>query len=107
VNPHGAGSPGPVTSSSGSGYGPWFGSIPDFAEGIKGVKFADVTPGSPAATAGFKGGDIMVEFAGKPIENLYDFTYALRAAKVGDTVKVKVMRDGKAIEQNVLLTSRR
>jgi hypothetical protein len=107
VNPHAAGSPGPVTSSSGSGYGPWFGSVPDFAEGIKGVKFADVTPGSPAATAGFKGGDIMVEFDGKAIGNLYDFTYALRDKKPGDTVKVKVMRDGKPLEQNVLLTSRR
>lgn len=107
ANPHGGGTTGPITSSSGSGYGPWFGSVPDFAEGIKGVKFADVTPGSPAAAAGFKGGDIMVEFDGKPIENLYDFTYALREKKPGDTVKVKVLRDGKPIEQNVLLTSRK
>ena len=107
TNPHGTGTAGPVTSSSGSGYGPWFGSVPDFAEGITGVKFADVTPGSPAATAGFKGGDIMVEFDGKPIQNLYDFTYALREKKPGDEVKVKVLRDGKPLEQNVLLTSRK
>jgi len=103
---HGGGDAGPVSASSGSGYGPWFGSVPDFAEGIKGVKFSDVTPGSPAAKAGLKGGDIMVEFDGKPIQNLYDFTYALRAKKPGDEVKVKVMRDGQAVEQNVLLTAR-
>jgi hypothetical protein len=103
---HGGGNAGPVASSSGSGYGPWFGSVPDFAEGIKGVKFADVTAGSPAAKAGFQGGDIMVEFDGKPVQNLYDFTYALRAKKPGDEVMVKVMRDGKPIEQKVLLTSR-
>ena len=60
TTPHGGDSPGPV-----SGYGPYFGSIPDFAEGIVGVKFSDVREGSPAAKAGLKGGDIMVEFDGK------------------------------------------
>jgi S1-C subfamily serine protease len=51
-------------------YGPWFGSIPDSGEGTKGAKFADITAGSPAATAGFKAGDVMVEFDGKKIDNL-------------------------------------
>ncbi len=101
---HGEGAVGPV--SAGSGYGPYFGSIPDFGEGTKGVKFADVRAGSPAAKAGFKAGDVMVEFDGKPIQNLYDFTYALRAHKPGDEVKVKVMRDGKPLEATVLLTKR-
>lgn len=99
-------SAGPISSSSGSGYGPSFGSIPDFGEGTKGVKFADVREGSPAAKAGFKAGDIMVEFDGKVIENLYDFTYALQAKKPGDEVKVRVMRDGKPVEAMVLLTKR-
>src|SRR5205085_8330010 len=96
ANPHGSGdssgNPGPI-----SGYGPYFGSVPDFAEGINGVKFADVRENSPAAKAGLKQGDIMVEFDGKPIANLYDFTYALRSKKPGDEVNVKVMRDGKAM----------
>lgn len=104
-NPHG-GTMGSVTGSAGGGYGPWFGSIPDFGEGVKGVKFADLTPGSPAAKAGFKAGDVMVEFDGKKIDNLYDFTYALRAKQPGDKVQVKVMRDGAAIEETVLLTKR-
>jgi hypothetical protein len=104
-NPHGQGGVGPV-SGSGSGYGPWFGSIPDFGEGVKGVKFADITAGSPAAKAGFKAGDVMVEFDGKKIDNLYDFTYALRAKKPGDQVLVKVLRDGKTIDATVLLTPR-
>ncbi|HEY2015633.1 MAG TPA: M28 family peptidase [Bryobacteraceae bacterium] len=102
---HGEGA-GPISSSSGSGYGPWFGSIPDFGEGTKGVKFADVREGSPAAKAGFKAGDVMVEFDGKPIQNLYDFTYALQAKKAGDEVKVKVLREGKSVEAPVLLTKR-
>jgi hypothetical protein len=102
---HGEGSVGPV-SGSGGGYGPWFGSIPDFGEGVKGVKFADVREGSPAAKAGFKAGDVMVEFDGKKIENLYDFTYALQAKKVGDAVLVKVLRDGKTVESTVTLAQR-
>lgn len=101
---HGGGDPGPV--SAGGGYGPWFGSVPDFGEGVNGVKFADVTGGSPAAKAGLRGGDVMVEFDGKPIGNLYDFTYALRAKKPGDEVKVKVIRDGKPMEVNVVLGKR-
>ena len=103
---HGQGGVGPVTGGSGGGYGPYFGSIPDFGEGTAGVKFADVRDGSPAAKAGFKGGDIMVEFDGKPIQNLYDFTYALQAKKPGDEVLVKVMRDGAKVEARVLLTKR-
>ena len=103
---HGEGAAGPVTSSSGSGYGPYFGSVPDFGEGVKGVKFADVRDGSPAAKAGFKAGDVMVEFDGKPIQNLYDFTYALQSKKPGDEVRVKVMRDGKPVEANVGLARR-
>jgi len=97
---------GPVGSASGSGYGPYFGSIPDFGEGTKGVKFADVREGSPASKAGFKAGDVMVEFDGKPIQNLYDFTYALRAKKPGDEVEVKVLRNGAEVTARVALTKR-
>ncbi len=102
---HGEGA-GPLSSSSGSGYGPYFGSIPDFGEGTKGVKFSDVREGSPASKAGFKAGDVMVEFDGKPIQNLYDFTYALQAKKPGDEVLVKVLRNGVTVEAKVLLTKR-
>jgi hypothetical protein len=104
ANPHGTSSgnnPGPV-----SGYGPYFGSVPDFAEGINGVKFADVRENSPAAKAGLKQGDIMIEFDGKPISNLYDFTYALRGKKPGDEVAVKVVRDGKPLSVTCMLSRR-
>ena len=95
-------------SGGGSGYGPNFGSIPDFNEPPKGVRFADVRDGTPAAKAGIsKPGDILIEFAGKDIANLYDFTYALRAHKPGDLVLVKVIRGSQTIEAKVLLTERR
>jgi len=95
------------SSSGHSGYGPDFGSIPDFGEEVKGVKFADIREGSPAAKAGLKAGDVLVEFDGKSIQNLYDFTYALRAKKPGDEVLVKVIRGGEPVLAKVLLTRRK
>ena len=92
---------------SGGGYGPYFGSIPDFGQVENGVRFSDVKPGSPAAKAGFKGGDILVQFGGKPVKNLYDFTDALRNSKVGEVVEVKVMRDGQPITASVKLEQRK
>jgi Peptidase family M28/PDZ domain/PA domain len=99
----------PVSGAAGggSGYGPNFGSVPDFDEPPKGVRFADVRDGTPAAKAGLKAGDILIEFDGKEIGNLYDFTYALRAKKPGDEVLVKVLRGTQTIEAKVLLTERR
>ena len=97
----------PAGSGGGSGYGPNFGSIPDFDEPPKGVRFADVRDGTPAAKAGLKAGDILIEFDGKDIGNLYDFTYALQAHKPGDEVLVKVLRGSQTIEAKVLLTQRR
>jgi hypothetical protein len=94
-------------SGGGSGYGAWFGSIPDFGDNPNGVKFADVSPGSPAAKAGLKGGDVMTEFDGKKMQNLYDFTYALRQHKPGDEVVVKVLRNGQVMETRVLLGQRK
>src|ERR1017187_7244354 len=95
------------TGERGAGYGPYFGSIPDFGEVENGVKFSDVRPGSPAAKAGLKAGDILVQFGDKPIKNLYDFTDALRRSKVGDVVEVKVLRDGQPIGASVKLEQRK
>lgn len=100
-NAHGEGMGG------GGGYGPAFGSVPDFTETEDGVRFSDVRPGSPAAKAGLKPGDVLVEFGGKTIRNLYDFTDALRRSKVGDVVEVKVLRDGKPVQANVTLEQRK
>ncbi len=89
-----------------SGYGPYFGSVPDFANEGQGVKFAEVRTGSPAAKAGFRGGDVMISFGGMPIKTLYDFTFALREKKPGDRVEVIVLRDGKEVKATVELTNR-
>ena len=94
-------------SGGGGGYGPYFGSIPDFAPVEDGVKFADIRPGSPADKAGLKGGDILKHFGDKPISNLYDFTYALRDSEAGDVVEVTVERGGETLSMKVTLEQRR
>lgn len=100
-NPHSG------VSGGGGGYGPYFGSIPDFGQTENGVKFSDVKPGSPAAKAGLKAGDVLIQFGDKTIKNLYDFTDALRRSKVGDVVPVTVLRDGKELKVDVKLEQRK
>ncbi len=107
ASPHGDVAVAGTSASTSSGYGPDFGSIPDFAEVPTGVRFADVRDGSPAAEAGLRAGDILIEFDGKPIGNLYDFTYALRSKKPGDLITVKVLRDGAPTTAKVLLRKRK
>jgi len=96
-----------AVAGSGGGYGPYFGSVPDFRDDLKGVLFADVQNNSPAAKAGLKQGDLLTAFDGKPIENLYDFTYALRTKMPGDVVVVVVKRNGQELKVNVTLEARK
>jgi hypothetical protein len=99
--------PGNIRSGGGPGYGSYFGSIPDMTDEVKGVRFSDVRPNSPAAKAGLRGQDILVRFDGKEISNLEDFTYMLRTHKPGETVDVVVLREGKPLSVKVTLEVRR
>ncbi len=94
------------SSGQTGGYGPYFGSVPDFAESERGVKFAEIRDGSPAAQAGLRAGDVLVKFDGQEIRNLYDFTYALQAKQPGDQVPVVVLRSDKEIQATVKLARR-
>src|SRR6516164_1396551 len=102
-NPHA----GAASTGGGSGYGPYFGSVPDFGESENGVRFSDVRPGSPAAKAGLKAGDVLVQFGDKVIKNLYDFTDALRRSAVGEVIEVTVLRAGKPLQVSVTLEQRK
>jgi hypothetical protein len=92
---------------AGGGYGTYFGSIPDMTAEVKGVRFADIRPGSPAAKAGLQAGDVMVRFADKEVANLQDFSYLLRTHKPGDVVEVTVMRNDQPLTVDVKLDVRR
>lgn len=48
-----------------------------------------------------------MEFDGKAIDNLYDFTYALRSHKPGDKVSVTVLRGTEKITREVTLEVRK
>jgi hypothetical protein len=80
----------------------YVGTIPDYAGEGPGVKLSGVRAGGPADKAGLKGGDVIVEFAGAKIANIYDYTYTLDAVKIGQPVPVVVVRDGQRV--NLTLT---
>lgn len=85
----------------------YLGTIPDYSEGdLKGVKLSGVAKDGPAGKSGVKGGDIIVELAGKKIENIYDYTYAIEALKIGTPVTIAVNRKGQRIEMQVVPGSR-
>ena len=92
---------------AGGGYGTYFGSIPDMTADVKGVRFADIRPNSPAAKAGLLAGDVMIRFAGKEVANLQDFSFLLRSHKPGETVDVTVMRNDQPLTVQVKLDVRR
>ena len=85
----------------------YLGTIPDYTTEVKGVKLSGVRGGSPAEKAGLKGGDVIVEFAGQKITNIYDYTYALDAAKIGKPTRMVVERDGKRVAITVTPEARK
>ena len=62
------------------------------------VKVAGTAPGSPAAKAGVKAGDVLIEAAGKPVRMLAHLRHALGPTDAGQSLKFAVDRDGKRIE---------
>ena len=74
------------------------GTSPDYTEEVQGVLLSSVRNNSPADKAGVRGGDIVVELAGTNVENVYDYTNAIGALKVGQEVTIVVMRDGERLE---------
>lgn len=90
-----------------SGMRVYLGTIPDYGESPEpGVKLSGVSKGGPAEQAGVRGGDVIVELAGKKIENIYDYTYALDALKIGEEATIIVSRDGKRVTLKITPGSR-
>jgi Tol biopolymer transport system component len=71
----------------------YLGSIPDYAQGdIQGVLLSGVSKDGPATKAGVKAKDVVIELAGRKVENIYDYTYAIEALKVGQETEIVVRR---------------
>lgn len=76
----------------------YLGTIPDYTQSeVSGVKLTGVAKGGPAEQAGVQTGDIIIELAGRRVENIYDYTYALDGLKIGAAVEVRVLREGKPV----------
>jgi S1-C subfamily serine protease len=82
--------------------------------GMKGVVVLRVTPGSPAARAGLKGsrvdrdgsltpGDIITAVQGKQVDTIPKLLARLDDFKVGETVTITIVRDGKQQQRTLQL----
>jgi hypothetical protein len=80
--------------AGGGGYGAWLGTIPDYMQTEGGVLLSGVRDNSPASAAGLRGGDTIVRFDGVRVDNIYDYTFALRSRKPGQQVRITVKRGG-------------
>ncbi len=63
------------------------------AKDAKGILVSDVVPDSPAAKAGLKTGDIILEFEGKKVESPGDLQRAVGLTNPGADSKMRVWRD--------------
>lgn len=68
-----------------------------------GALVARVLPDSPAETAGFKVGDVIVRFDGREVANSSELPPIVGRARVGTNVPVEIIRDGKPATLSVKL----
>ena len=69
----------------------------------KGALVASVAEGSPSDKAGIQSGDIIIEFDGKPINEMQELPKIVAETDVGKTVTVKIWRSRKEISKKITL----
>lgn len=95
---------------------------PDVAKSLgagdaRGVALRKIDERGPASAAGLrassapdnrppKGGDIIVAIAGQPVRDFGDLSQEVSSRRVGDTVNVTVLRDGKQVTLKLTLADR-
>lgn len=75
--------------------------------GLKGVVITRVEKNSSADAAGLHPGDVIVEIDGRSVETLTDVRNRVGLTPVGETVRMRVLRDGRAGEVDVVVGSAR
>lgn len=103
--PHG-GASSSSTRTTGAYSGVYLGSIPDMTPREYGMRLTGVRDGSPADIGGLQAGDIVVDFGGAEITDIYSYTYALQDYAPGDEVEIIVERDGERVTLSVVLGRR-
>jgi len=66
-----------------------------------GVEVVEVVDGSPAAGAGLRRGDVIVELASEPVEGVGDLQRLMAAELIGRPVAVRVLRGGETVNLSV------
>jgi len=80
----------------------YLGTIPDYTQNDGGgARLSGVAKDGPAEAAGLKGGDLVIEMAGQEIANIYDYSRALDALKIGEAVDFVVLREGERVVLSV------
>ncbi|MEV6214347.1 trypsin-like peptidase domain-containing protein [Nocardia sp. NPDC051833] len=74
-------------------------------EVMSGAAVADVAPGSPAAKAGIVEGDVIVKIGDREVTGPDELVVAVQARKIGETVNVQLIRDGRQVDVPVTLES--
>jgi M6 family metalloprotease-like protein len=69
------------------------------------LAIADVEPGSPAAQAGLRKGDLLLKANDRPVKDGAALRELLQAGAPGSTVRLNLSRDGKAVEAPVRLAA--
>jgi serine protease Do len=70
---------------------------------LVGTRVTRVEPQSPAAQAGLRVNDVILEFNGMRIEEDEHFVSLVKLTEVGRQVEMLVVRDGKVLRMNVLI----
>jgi Do/DeqQ family serine protease len=65
------------------------------AENAQGALVSQVTEGSAAAKAGIEAGDVITSVRGQPIRSSTDLRNAIGMLKVGDSIEIGLLREGK------------
>ncbi|MCW8856277.1 MAG: Do family serine endopeptidase [Kangiella sp.] len=71
---------------------------------VRGSLVRRILPGSAAEAAGLQEGDVVIAVDGKPVRKAQDLPYYVGQKMPGDTVKLDVIRNGKEISVDAVLT---
>jgi hypothetical protein len=86
---------------------PDFGVEPDYQWEHGGMKFAEVAADGPAAKAGFRSGDLLIEYGGRKIDNPIGYQRLCCAYYESEKVMVTVMRRREKVTTEVTMEQMR